>query len=351
MSSADSTGTWQKRRRRTSSRRATMVDVAREAGVSAQTVSRVLNQPELVGPEVAKRVQAAISKLQYVPNYAASQMASNRSGIVAAIIPTISASIFADTVEAMTTVLMPAGYQILLGNTGYDPEREETLVRSFLGRGPDGILLTGTRHNRKLVDLLRQSNVPVVETWEWTRNPIDLLVGFSNEQAAYCMVEHLHSRGYRRIVFAGVTNAGDYRAKMRLTGYRQAIKTLGLGEPRSITLAGQPLTMVVGAQALDRVMQEFPAADAIFFSSDVFAAGALLACVRRGISVPKGLAIAGFGDFEIAANVVPSLTTISVHPQTIGRRAAELLLARMRKEPVEERAIDVGFELIVREST
>jgi len=351
MSSADSTGTWQKRRRRNSSRRATMADVAREAGVSAQTVSRGLNQPELVGPEVAERVQTAIRKLQYVPNYAASQMASNRSGIVAAIIPTISASIFADTVEAMTNVLIPAGYQILLGNTGYDPEREETLVRSFLGRGPDGILLTGTRHSRKIVNLIRRSNVPVVETWEWVHKPIDLLVGFSNEQAAYCMVEHLHARGYRRIVFAGVTNTGDHRARMRLTGYQRAIQSLGLGEPHSLTLAGQPLTMAVGAQTLKNVMQEFPATDAIFFSSDVFAAGALLECLRNGISVPKEVAIAGFGDFEIAAHLVPSLTTISVHPQTIGRRAAELLLARMRNEPVNEKSIDVGFELIVREST
>lgn len=340
-----------KRRRRTTSSRVTMADVARKAGVSGQTVSRVLHQPELVGEEVACRVRDAIESLQYVPNLAASQMASNRSGIVAAIIPSISSSVFADTVQALSDVLIPAGYQILLGNTEYDPDREEELVRSFLGRGPDGIMLASTHHNESLIDLLSSSRLPVVETWDWLDNPIDLLVGYSNERAAYEMVCYLGERGYRKIVFAGVTNVGDYRAAARLKGYKAAIKDLGLDQSRILTLTGQPLTMQVGARTLVSLMQQHPDADAVFFSSDVFAAGALLECTRRGIAVPSQLAIAGFGDFEIAANLVPSLTTVSVHPSQIGQRAAEVLLARMENNPIAEKRIDVGFELICRQST
>lgn len=340
-----------KRRRRTTSSRVTMADVARKAGVSGQTVSRVLHQPELVGEEVALRVRDAIESLQYVPNLAASQMASNRSGIVAAIIPSISSSVFADTIQALSDTLVPAGYQILLGNTEYDPDREEELVRSFLGRGPDGIMLASTHHNPSLIKLLSRSRLPVVETWDWLENPIDLLVGYSNERASYQMVRYLGEKGYRKIVFAGVTNVGDYRAEARLQGYQAAIKAMGLDKPRVLTLAGQPLTMQVGAQTLISILEQYPDADAIFFSSDVFASGALLECTRRGIAVPKQLAIAGFGDFEIAKNLVPSLTTVSVHAAQIGQNAAELLLARMENNPIDNKCIDVGFELIFRQST
>ncbi|RUT35193.1 LacI family DNA-binding transcriptional regulator [Arsenicitalea aurantiaca] len=329
----------------------TMTDVATRAGVSAQTVSRVLRQPELVGDEVSRRVREAILELQYVPNFAASQMASNRSGIVAAIIPTISASIFADTVQALSDVFVPEGYQLLLGNNEYDLEKEEELVRSFLGRGPDGLVLSSTHHTEATRALILGAKIPVVETWDWEETYLDLMVGHSNVKAARVVMDHFVSRGYRRIVFAGVTNAGDFRAKARLTGYRAAVKALELDRERVLTLTGKPLSMASGAETMNRVFAEFPDADAVFFSSDVFAAGALLHCVRLGVSVPGDIAIAGFGDFDFSAHLVPSLTTVSVHAGDIGRTAANLLLARMRGEAVASSRIDVGFELVPRESS
>lgn len=340
-----------RRKRRTTTSRVTMNDVALRAGVSAQTVSRVLRQPELVGDEVARRVRDAIVELQYVPNSAASQMASNRSGIVAAIIPTISASIFAETVQALSDVLVPEGYQLLLGNNEYDLAKEEELIRSFLGRGPDGLVLSSTHHTEAAKGLLAGANIPVVETWDWEETHLDLMVGHSNVQAARAVMDHLVGRGYRRIVFAGVANAGDFRAKARLNGYCAAVKAIGLDTERVLTLTGKPLNLASGAETMSRVQGEFPEADAVFFSSDVFAAGALLRCVRQGLSVPADIAIAGFGDFDFSAHLVPSLTTVSVRAAEIGRHAANLLLARMRREAVPTPRIDVGFELIVREST
>lgn len=340
-----------RRKRRTATSRVTMSDVAARAGVSAQTVSRVLRQPELVGEEIARRVRQAIVELQYVPNSAASQMASNRSGIVAAIIPTVSASIFAETVQALSDVLVPAEYQLLLGNNEYDLAKEEELIRSFLGRGPDGLVLSSTHHTQAAAALIAAARIPVVETWDWGDSHIDLLVGHSNIEAAQAVMEHLVERGYRRIVFAGVTNPGDFRAKARLEGYRAAVKTMGLDTERVLTLPGKPLSLASGAEAISQVRERFPEADAVFFSSDVFAAGALQRCVRQGIAVPGEVAIAGFGDFDISAHLVPSLTTVSVHAGEIGRHAANLLLARMRGETVPTGRIDVGFELIAREST
>lgn len=331
--------------------RVTMAQVAAHAGVSSQTVSRVLRQPELVGEDVTRRVHEAISDLQYIPNYAASHLASNRSGIVAAIIPTISTSMFAESMQALSDVLVPEGYQILLGNDGYDLGREEELIRSFLARGADGLVLSGTNHTEAARALIAGARVPVVETWDCDGERLDLLVGHSNADAAFAMTRYLFEQGYRRIVFGGVVHDHDYRGMARLTGYRRAIETLAPNTERVFPLKGKPLSLEGGVASLTEIRRVHPDAEAVFFASDVFAVGALQYCVRAGISVPDDLAICGFGDFEISAHLVPALTTVSVHAQKIGHNAARLLLARMRGEPVKVPKVDVGFELIPREST
>lgn len=340
-----------RRRRRSMTSRVTMAQVAARAGVSSQTVSRVLRQPELVGEDVSRRVHEAISELQYIPNFAASHLASNKSGIVAAIIPTISTSMFAEGVQALSDVLVPEGYQILLGNDGYSLEKEEELIRSFLARGADGLVLSGSHHTDAAKALISSAGVPVVELWDSDGERIDLLVGHSNVDAAFAMTHYLFERGYRRIVFAGVVHDQDYRGMARLAGYRKAIQGLAPEAECVFSLKGQPLSHEGGVAALSEIRKLHPDVDAIFFASDVYAVGALQECVRRGISVPEELAVAGFGDFEISAHLVPSLTTVSVHAQEIGQNAAKLLLARMRGEAVKARKIDVGFDLIVRAST
>ncbi|MGK9285542.1 LacI family DNA-binding transcriptional regulator [Sinorhizobium meliloti] len=340
-----------KRERRTSPSRVTMAEVAREAGVSAQTVSRAINYPEQVGEAVRTQVQEAIRRLNYVPNFAASQMATNRSGIIAVILPSISASIFADTVQGLSTTLLPAGYQILLGHTFYDPEQEEALVRSFLGRGPEGMVVMGTTHTAAADSLLKQAGLPIVETWEWTEDPIDLLVGYSNEDAAIEMVEHLFAKGYRRLVFSGVVESGDARAKARLRGFRSAAQRLGLDADRVLLLHGRNVSMKVGASSIAEIRTRFPDADAVFYSSDVFAAGAVQECLRSGVRVPEDIAIAGFGGFEIAEILIPSLTTIVVPSVRIGQQAADLLLAKLKKQPIGEPRVNVGYKLVCGQST
>jgi LacI family gluconate utilization system Gnt-I transcriptional repressor len=340
-----------KRERRTSPSRVTMADVAQAAGVSAQTVSRAINYPEQVGESVRDAVQEAIRRLNYVPNFAASQMATNRSGIVAVILPSISASIFADTVQGISNTLLPAGYQILLGHTFYDPDQEEALVRSFLGRGPDGLIVLGTAHTPATNNLLQQAGLPVVETWEWTSEPIDLLVGFSNEEAAIAMVEHLFAKGYRKLVFSGVVEEGDARAKARLRGFQTAARKLGMDGNRVHLLQGRNVSMKVGAMSVCEIREHYPDVDAVFYSSDVFAAGAIQQCLKSGIRVPQDLAVAGFGGFEIAEILIPTLTTIVVPSMRIGQEAARLLLSKLKKQMIDKPHIDVGYTLVTGQST
>ncbi|MFL6119534.1 LacI family DNA-binding transcriptional regulator [Actinophytocola sp.] len=338
-------GRW---RKRSATQAVTLSDVAAAAGVSAQTVSRAIRDPASVSKETGARIERAIAKTGYVRNLFAANLASNRSQTVAAVIPAMNASVFAETLHAFEERLRPHGYQIFVGSSDYHADREEALVRSFLGRRPDGFLLVGTEHTTAARKLL--TALPVVETWDLTDRPIDVLVGFSGEAATAELVAHLAERGRRRITFASRQLPGDQRSAERLAGYTQAVTALG-AEPRTVEVAAGTVTMDLGVELLDLALARFPDSDAVMFSSDVFAAGALLACVRRGIDVPGRLAITGFGDFELARHLVPALTTVAVPQTRIGELAADLLLDRIHGRSVAEPVRDVGYRIEIRASS
>ncbi|MDO9396545.1 MAG: LacI family DNA-binding transcriptional regulator [Herbiconiux sp.] len=336
---------------RRSTNTVTLEDVARHAQVSPQTVSRSIRTPELVSEFTLERVLASIASTGYVPNLAASNLASNRSMTVAAIIPAISASVFADALHGLDEVLSPAGYQLFIGSTDYRPAHEEELVRAFLGRRPDGIFIVGTAHSPNTSHLLRESRVPVVEAWDLAENPIDSQVGFSNEAAIRALVEFAVSRGYTQPTFAGSFQTGDFRALARRASFERAVRELLPGTPVRVVDSGTAtVDFETGRRLLDETLATHPSTDVLMFASDVFAAGAVLECARRGISLPSDLAITGFGDFEIGRHLVPTLTTVAVPNRQIGTSAGELLLARMEHRAVGEASIDLGFSVVARES-
>ncbi|WP_328394494.1 LacI family DNA-binding transcriptional regulator [Nocardia sp. NBC_00416] len=338
-------------RAKSSTRSVTMQDVGRAAGVSAQTVSRALSFPEQVSEATRQRVQRAIEETGYLPNLAASSLASNRSRTIAAILPVISTSVFSDTLRAAATRLTPAGYQLIVGYTDYRPEREEDLIRGFIQRRPDGFFLVGTLHTPETLRLLRAYGAPIVETWDWIDDPVDTLVGFSNESATGDLVRDLVSRGHREIVFAGTLSSGDARAIRRRDGFAATVRALLPGEPvRIVDLPDRDISMDTGVALLDAALERFPEATAIMFATDVFAAAAVLAAQRRGITVPDRLAITGFGDFEMARHINPALTTVSVDIEEIGTRAADLLLARLSGAPIANTSVDVGYRIVTRAS-
>lgn len=329
----------------------TMADVAAAAGVSMQTVSRALRFPDTVTLEKRRIIQKAIEKTHYVHNLAASHLASHKSNTVAAIIPTLSASVFADTIQHFSDVLHQAGYQIFLGNTDYSQEREEDIIRSLLGRRPDGIFLIGTHHTKTSTALLKRAQIPIVEGWDLSDKPLDRLVGFSNASAIDDMVDHLLETGRRHIVFAGVVRRGDSRAAERSSAFKAKIERVFPHEQARMTIETEmPMMMASGVDLLALALSKYPEADAVLFSSDILASGALLETQRLGIKVPQKLAITGFGDFELSQHLVPPLTTIAVPSARIGRQAGELLLEGMRGDTSFKNIIDVGFELKIRAS-
>lgn len=340
-----------KRRPRRKSEGATMADVARVADVSMQTVSRFLRSPDTVTEKTAEAIRAAIASTHYVHNLAASHLASQRSRTVAAIIPTLSASVFADTIQSFSEALDAEGYQIFLGATNYDLDREEKVVRGLLGRRPDGIFIIGARHSRQTTALLKRAAIPVVEGWDLVDRPLDGVVGFSNRAPMRALLQHLMSKGRRRIVFCGAMTRGDVRAEERRNGFVDAVQILSPNaQPATIVEHDRGADMDAGARLLEQALKQFPDADALVFSSDILASGALLASQRQGIAVPGQLAITGFGDFELARHLNPALTTIRIPASEIGRRAGEMLLAAMTGRASAEKRVDVGYELVIRQS-
>lgn len=323
-----------------------MEDVALLAGVSMITVSRAINAPEKVAPATRAKIDAAIAKIGYMPNLIAGSLASSRSRIIGALVPTIDNSIFAETVRGLSETLATAGYQLLLGQTAYTEHAEEALVAAFLGRRVDGIVLTGATHSMLTLKRLRSAGVPVVETWDLPSKPIDMVAGFSNFEAGREIALYLCSKGYRTLGFAGGI---DDRTRSRLAGFEagvkqaQGIRVLPLSLPAGTSFHG-------GREALVRLLEQRPRPDAIFFSNDALAVGALMECRRLGLRVPQDIAIAGFADLDIASEVEPRLTTVQVRSRSIGEEAALLLLARLAGEPIAQTVRDLGFVVVPRAS-
>lgn len=327
----------------------TMFDVAEYAGVSAQTVSRVIGKPEMVAEKTRLRVQEAIRELNYIPNEAARNLASNNSRIVAVVIPTLSSSAFAAQVKGIIDTLEQRGISVVIGNSEYSSDREETIIQSLLERRPLGFILTGLQHTASAAALLRQSQIPVIETWDTDGDPIDKAVGFSNLSAGFDVGAMLIARGARHIAFVGGRAEQDSRANSRFIGLSNAVAEAGLPPVYRVQLQ-LPMSSLDGVTGLDMVLQNAPMTDAIFFSADTIALPAILECNRRGIRIPDQLAICGFGDYDLAGLVTPALTTVRTKPAEMGDQAARLLLKTLDGTPAAETKIILQHQLIRRGS-
>lgn len=329
-------------------RATTVLDAARVAGVSAMTVSRALNQPQRVPAATRQRVQAAVEATHYVPNLLACGLRSRRSRLVAAIVPALDSTVFGETVQALTTTLGGAGYQLMLGQSGYGAAGEDALLQAIVGRRPDGIVLVGVDHSPRTREQLAGCGVPVVETWDLTPTPIDMLVGFSHADVGAAVCRFLAGRRRRRLA---VVSGADGRAARRAQAFTATADALGLQAPTLIEVES-PTTLGHGRQALRQLLAQHASVDGIFCSSDMLALGVLTEAAHQGIAVPGRIGVVGFGDQPFAADTVPALTTVCVDGARIGREAALRVVGRIAGSPAPDVCpLDVGFLIVERQST
>jgi len=325
----------------------TLRDVAKLAGVAPITASRAVNTPDQVSPEVLKKVLDAVHRTGYVPNRIAGGLASSRSRLIAAVVPSTVMSVFMETIESLNGTLFDAGYQLMLGQSGYSVAREELLLEAVIGRRPDGIFLTGILPPGKSRTRLLASGIPVVETWDLPPTPIDMLVGFSHSDIGRDVANFLMAKGRRRLA---LVRADDERAGRRATAFADAVVLRGQRDVFVVNV-GDSRSLRSGREAMVRILVEVPDVDAIFCSSDLLALGVMTEARAQGVAIPERIAIVGFGDVPFLADMVPALSTVRINGADIGKQSARFLIERAEGRPVNPCVIDVGFSIVERDTT
>jgi LacI family gluconate utilization system Gnt-I transcriptional repressor len=323
-----------------------ITDVAAAAGVAPMTVSRVLNTPDRVAAETARRVREAILRLGYVPNMIAGGLSSRRSRMIAAVVPTIAHPMFSEMVFSFTATMREAGYQVMLTVSGYAAGTEPELIRALLGRRPDALLLTGVDRPPEVRRMLADSAIPVVEIWDVTEEPTDMLVGFGHAEVGAAVARMFAAKGHVRYAAVG---AADDRAQARMEGFRGQVLRDGF-ELLPMETTAAPSTIMAGRDAVRRLLPQLDRPTAMCCSSDLLAFGAVTEARMQGIAVPDRLAICGFGNFELGAASEPPISTVNVEGDTMGRTAAGFLLDRLggRDGP---RKTHVPFHIVERATT
>lgn len=328
-------------------RAVTMETVGRLAGVSQVTVSRALSDPSKVSPATLERIHEAIEMTGFVPNALAGALASRKSKLITALVPSITNVVYSTMVKAFTEGIRDHGYQILLSETGFDPQQEEKLISTHLSRRPDAMLLTGIHHTARSRKMLLGAGIPVVELWDITDSPIDLCVGFSHVEAGRAAAEFALDAGYE---CAGTVSAGDERARRRKDAFVAEFSRHTRAPVAEINFDCSA-SLARGRDALSRLLEEEGLQQGVIFcSSDLLAHGIIIEANARGLSVPGQIAVIGFGDQDYAAHVLPSLTTVRVDRASLGTAAAEAILDRFQGRDAPATVTDLGFEIVRRES-
>jgi LacI family transcriptional regulator len=330
-------------------RRSRAKDVARLAGVSTATVSRVLNTPEQVDDATERRVRDAVATLGYVPHGAARALRSRRSQMVGAVVPSFDYALYARTTSAMQGVLDPGGYAMVLAEHHYDLAVEVRITEQLVSHGVDAFVFVGLEHDPRLFTLLDAYAKPYVLTWGVDPKRRHPSIGFDNRAATYAMTRHLVALGHRRFGLLSAPVAGNDRATERGAGVRAALAQAGLALDESLARYG-PIDLRAAGAMMRELIGSPRRPTAVVATNDVFAVGAMVACREAGVRIPDDVSITGVDNTDLGATQTPSLTSIRTPIVEIGRAAAAQVIARLEGRPWDAFQT-LPFELVARGST
>ena len=329
--------------------RSSAKDVARLAGVSTATVSRVINSPDQVDAKTRRLVRDAVTKLRYVPHGAARALRSHRSRMIGAVVPSFDYALYARTTSAMQAVLDSNGYSLVLAEHHYDLNVEVLITEKLVGRGVDAFVFVGLHHDAALFALLEDYGRPYVLTWGVDPMRQHPSIGFDNRAATFEMTRHLIGLGHRRFGLLSAVTDGNDRATERGAGMRAALSQAGLVLDDRCMQYG-PIDLAAASGMMRRLLEVKPRPSAVVATNDVFAVGAMMACRAAGVRIPQDISITGVDNTDLGATQTPALTSIRTPIVEIGRAAAEQVIARL-----EGRAHvafqTLPFELVSRGST
>ena len=332
-----------------SRRRVTIDDVADLAGVSYQTVSRVINNRPEVSDTTRERVQKVIDETGYRPSHIARSLATARTATIGLVVPDISNPFFSVIARGAEQIASERGYGILLSSTSEDVSREIDALHMLEERYVDGVIVCGFREeDEPLREALSRFNAVVLvnRRIEGKQFPAVLV---DDELGGYLVTRHLLQIGHSAVgLLTGPSNS--YSGARRLDGYQRALAEAEI-EPDPLWVRHCKPTVMCGEQAARSFFEEHPELTALFCHNDLVALGALRGCAELGLQVPADVAIAGFDDIMLAEIVSPALTTCRVPREDIGRCATLMLLDTINEEKGDDSEVVIEPSLVVRAST
>ncbi len=319
--------------------------VARAAGVSKMTASRVIRGEGGYSEQTRVRVMAQVELLGYLPNRLATVFAGDQSStFIGVSIPDLGNEVFAHVLEGIDRKLGTFGYQSVLGLTQHTLDEEENWIRTVLSWQPAGLILTGRYHSSRATEMLRNAGIPIVEIWDLNSSPLDMSVGINHFDSGFDMGRYLSSCGYGNVGYVGTSHDTANAATERLNGYCKAIEGAGGTVAKQLCLH-DTATYYSGYYGTEQLLAADRNVQCIFYQNDAMAFGGLQYCAANGLRVPQDIGIAGWGDLPIASVMTQRLTSCHVSHLRLGQKAAEMMMARLTDEPVST-CFDIGFRLI-----
>lgn len=320
-----------------------LADVARLAGVSEITASRVVRGTGRVSAATRARVMAAVEAVGYVPNRLAGALASSGSMLVGVVLPSLANIVFAEVLRGIHAGLAGSGFQPVVGVSDYDPAAEESVVRAMMAWQPRAMIVAGFEHTAPARDLLAAGGLRVAEIMDIDTAPLDVAVGLSHDRAGAATAQHLLAKGYRRFGYVGHDWARDVRARRRFEGARRVLAAEGL-DFVAVRRAEGPSTVQAGRAMLAALLAGGGEPDVVMFSNDDMAVGGVFHCMAAGLEPGRDLGLFGFNGLEIGDALPRRLSTVRSNRFLIGRSAAEAIIAAPRR-PAAVQVIDTGFTI------
>jgi len=327
--------------------KANIFEVARQAGVSIATVSRVFKKPHTVTAPTRRKVLQAVERLGYAPNSAGSQLRTQRSGKLVVTVPDITNPFYSRVLQSIEETAQAEGYGVLLGDTQHDPKREEWYVQMLRRREAEGLIVLGHGLPASAVSVAKASDgAPIVSGCEYNHGVGIPSIHIDNQAAAREVMEHLKGLGHRRIgIVTGPTVSTLSRDRL------QGSRLKGETSDRELMVVHGDFTLGSGEDAAERLLARHDRPTAIFCFNDQMAIGVLGVARRRGLSVPKDLSVVGFDDISFARYTAPPLTTVAQPVKEIGQEAVRLLLRIIKGQALSPVSVVLPHKLITREST
>ena len=326
----------------------TLHDIAKIAGVSSGTISRAITKPEMLAPKTLVRIQELIKEFHYVPDPAGRKLRSAKSSVIGAVIPKTGISTFSQTISDLNDALEEAGFTLIVSQPEMKSSAIESSAYRLIERGADGLILLGEDHNESLYAMMKYREIPHVLLWT-VKNPRgSICINVNQFEAGEILAKHLVDLGHKHIAYIGIPTKNNPRAAARMSGVKRLLARYSLKIPNQ-AIYENVHQFSSGKQAVQQILNQNPKTTAIICTSDYYALGVLRGFYEMGISVPNDVSLASFNNNNFSSFTTPSITSIDLRQNEIGKVAASQILRLLNNKSAK--SIQIKPVLHIRESS